>query len=215
MRDAAARLCDEAAARWRAPVAPGAGWGAIARSEHRGNEAAALAAAIRALPVTDDASEVERLRADLEYERGTVAYHVEAAEEWLRELHRIADALGARERRSDPLPDGNALVARVVALRAQADAPRIAADAAERAARGAAWEAAELRAWVEVLRGRAEAAEALRGEVERALHELRNAALPTLARQDPPREVVLRGAQRVMAECERLQRAMTTGGEGR
>ena len=204
VRDAAARLCDEAAARQRAPVAPGAGWGAIARSEHRGNEASALAAAIRALPVADDAAgEVERLRADLEYERGTIAYHVEAAEGWLRELHRIADALGARERRSDPLPDGDALVVRVVALRAQADAPRIATDAAERAARGAAWELAELRATVAMLRPIA--ARVVDAEAEAAWRTDEVVAIgEALGRP---------GA--TGAECVAAIRALATGGEGR
>lgn len=83
VRDAAARLCDEAQGRWMTLV-PGETTTRGIRHE-RGNEASALAAAIRALPVDD---------------------------------------------------------------------------AAERAARGAAWELAELRATVEVLRGRVEAAEA-------------------------------------------------------
>lgn len=108
MRDAAARLCDEAAARWRAPVAPGAGWGAIARSEHRGNEAAALGAAIRALPVADDAAEraargaaweAAELRAWVAMLRPIAARVVDAEAEAARrttELVAIGEALGLR-----------------------------------------------------------------------------------------------------------------------
>lgn len=121
----------------------------------------------------EGAAEIERLRGEVEYERGTIAYHVAAAEEWLRGLHRLADALGARARRSDPLPEVDDLVACVVALRAQADAPRVADEAAERAARGQAWALSELTAERDVLRGRLAAAEGdavrVRGEVAQGM----------------------------------------------
>ena len=141
----------------------------IRRRLDDGGEAGDLAtSAVRALLAAyDDAL------AALEYERGTIAYHVAAAEEWLRGLHRLADALGARARRSDPLPEVDDLVACVVALRAQADAPRVADEAAERTARGQAWALSELTAERDVLRGRLAAAEGdavrVRGEVAQGM----------------------------------------------
>jgi hypothetical protein len=104
MRDAAARLCDEAAARWHTR-APGAE--ALSDAQRlRGNEASALAAAIRAQPVADDAAEraargaaweLAELRATVAMLRPIAARVVDAEAEAARrtdEVVAIGEALG-------------------------------------------------------------------------------------------------------------------------
>lgn len=57
------------------------------------------------------------LRAELDEANSSLDHHVEMGEEWLRGLHAVCDALGARAKRSDPLPEIAELVAVATGLR--------------------------------------------------------------------------------------------------
>lgn len=108
--------------------------------------------------LTEGAAEVERLVRALADERDTLAFHVELANDALRDLHAVCDALGARARRSDPLPAVEELVGAAQALRARAEAPVLEVDALRALARGAQYREREALAQVEVLRARLDAA---------------------------------------------------------
>lgn len=122
--------------------------------------------------LTEGAAEVERLVRALADERDTLAFHVELANDALRDLHAVCDALGARARRSDPLPAVEELVGAAQALRARAEAPVLEVDALRALARGAQYREREALAQVEVLRAALDRALDERDEAENRVENL-------------------------------------------
>lgn len=122
--------------------------------------------------LTEGAAEVERLTRALDTERDTLAFHVGLADDALRDLCAVCDALGARAKRSDPLPAVAEMVEAAQALRARAEAPALEVDALQAVARGAQYREREALAQVDVLRAALDRALDERDEAENRVENL-------------------------------------------